>query len=118
MKRMLLLLALAAGCAHEKPAPATTAATETKSEPQPVAAHEHAAAAAQPAALYDNLGNHHRAITTKVPEAQRYFDQGLRLTFAFNHEEAQRSFEAAAARDPSCAICYWGAAMVLGPNYK
>ena len=41
-------------------------------------------------------------------------DQGLRLTFAFNHEEAQRSFEAAAARDPSCAVCYWGAALVLG----
>ncbi|HEX8954039.1 MAG TPA: hypothetical protein VF945_19425, partial [Polyangia bacterium] len=69
-----------------------------------------------PAKLYDDLGEHHRAVSTRVPEAQRFFDQGLRLAYAFNHEEAQRSFEAAAAHDPSCAICWWGAALVLGPN--
>jgi tetratricopeptide (TPR) repeat protein len=115
MKRMILALALVAGCAHEKAA-APPAAAETKSEPQP---HEHAAAAtAQAAKLYDNLGDFHRATSTKNVEAQRFFDQGLRLTYAFNHEEAQRSFEAAAARDPSCAACYWGAALVLGPNYN
>jgi tetratricopeptide (TPR) repeat protein len=114
MKRLLLALALVAGCAHEKAAP-PPAAAEAKTEPQP---HEHMAAATQPAKLYDNLGDHHRAISTKNAEAQMYFDQGLRLNFAFNHEEAQRSFEAAAARDPSCAICWWGAALVLGPNYN
>ncbi|MGZ3428516.1 MAG: tetratricopeptide repeat protein [Polyangia bacterium] len=114
MKRIALVGLLVAGCAHEKPA----TVAQAKTEPQPVAAHEHAAAAAQPAKLYDDLGDYHRAVTTKVPEAQRYFDQGLRLTYAFNHEEAQRSFEAAAAHDPSCAACYWGAAMVLGPNYN
>ncbi|HEX6838857.1 MAG TPA: hypothetical protein VF334_19900, partial [Polyangia bacterium] len=88
--------------------------------PQPAATHEHehAAAAEQQAKLYDNLGDHHRAISTTNGEAQRFFDQGLRLTYAFNHEEAGRSFEAAAARDPSCAICFWGAALVLGPNYN
>jgi tetratricopeptide (TPR) repeat protein len=118
MKRILLALTLVAGCAHEKAASAPATATETKTEPQPVAAHEHPAAAAQTAKLYDNLGDFHRAVSTQNAEAQRYFDQGLKLTWAFNHEEAQRSFEAAAARDPSCAACYWGAALVLGPNYN
>lgn len=118
MKRIVLAsIIAAASCAHDKSAaPTPTAATETKTEPQP--AHEHAAAAPQQAKLYDNLGTYHRAISTKVDEAQRFFDQGLRLTYAFNHEEAGRSFEAAAARDPSCAICDWGAALVLGPNYN
>jgi tetratricopeptide (TPR) repeat protein len=115
MRRLVWAFLLVAGCAHEKAAtPPATA--ETKTEAQP---HEHmAAAGAQPAKLYDNLGEYHRAASTKNAEAQRYFDQGLRLTYAFNHEEAQRSFEAAAARDPSCAICWWGAALVLGPNYN
>ncbi len=117
MNKLVLALALVAGCAHEqaKTNPAAAPAAEAKAQP-PAAPAPAAQAAAQPEKLFDNLGDHHRAISTRVPEAQRYFDQGLRLTFAFNHEEAQRSFEAAAARDPSCAICYWGAALVLGPN--
>src|SRR5438874_15490 len=90
------------GCAHDKPPPLAAA---TKTEPQPLVAHEHGAGAGQPAKLFDNLGNHHRAISSKSPEAQRWFDQGLRLTFAFNHEEAQRSFERAAEIDPTCAAC-------------
>jgi tetratricopeptide (TPR) repeat protein len=118
MKRTMMLAALlVGGCAHEQAATPPKAA-EAKTEPQPVAAHEHPAAAAQPARLYDDLGSFHRAVSTKNAEAQRFFDQGLKLTWAFNHEEAQRSFEAAAARDPACAACYWGAAMVLGPNYN
>jgi tetratricopeptide (TPR) repeat protein len=68
--------------------------------------------------LYDNLGDYHRAITTSSPEAQRWFDQGLRLTYAFNHEEAGRSFAVAAAKDPQCSACLWGAALILGPNYN
>jgi tetratricopeptide (TPR) repeat protein len=66
--------------------------------------------------LYDNLGNHHHAITTSSEEAQRYFDQGLRLSYAFNHAEAIRSFRHAAELDPECAMCYWGVAYALGPN--
>lgn len=66
--------------------------------------------------LYDNLGDHHVPITTDVPEAQQYFDQGMRLTYAFNHEEAIRSFREAARLDPDCAMCYWGIALALGPN--
>ncbi|MEX0872388.1 MAG: hypothetical protein WDZ65_11240, partial [Aquisalimonadaceae bacterium] len=66
--------------------------------------------------LYDDLGDHHVPITTDVPEAQRYFDQGMRLAYAFNHEEAIRSFQEAARRDPACAMCYWGIALAYGPN--
>jgi tetratricopeptide (TPR) repeat protein len=72
--------------------------------------------AAPNAPLYDNLGNLHHAITTSSPEAQRYFDQGLTLSYAFNHAEAIRSFKQALAIDPDCAMCYWGVAFALGPN--
>ena len=68
------------------------------------------------APLYDNLGNLHHEITTSSPEAQRYFDQGLTLSYAFNHAEAIRSFQQAASIDPECAMCYWGIAFALGPN--
>lgn len=73
-----------------------------------------AGAAAVP--LYDNLGNLHRAVTTNSPEAQSYFDQGLRLTYAFNHPEAIRAYREAARLDPTCAMCYWGEALAYGPN--
>jgi tetratricopeptide (TPR) repeat protein len=66
--------------------------------------------------LFTNLGTYHRGITTAVPRAQAYFDQGLRLTYAFNHDEAIRAFRYAAALDPACAMCYWGVANALGPN--
>jgi len=66
-------------------------------------------------AIIEGLGSHHMAITA-TPEAQRLFDQGLRLAYGFNHPEAERSFRAAAATDPSCAMCWWGTALVLGPN--
>jgi tetratricopeptide (TPR) repeat protein len=66
--------------------------------------------------LYDNLGHHHHAVSTRVPQAQRYFDQGLRLYYAFNHAEAIRAFREAARLDPGCAMCYWGTALALGPN--
>jgi tetratricopeptide (TPR) repeat protein len=66
--------------------------------------------------LYDNLGNHAVTISTKVPLAQQYFNQGMRLTYGFNHGEAIRSFRAAIAADPRCAICWWGVAFALGPN--
>jgi len=66
--------------------------------------------------LYTDLGSHHRAITTRVPDTQRYFDQGLRLVFGFNHGEAIRAFAEAARLDPSCAMCYWGIAYAYGPH--
>ena len=93
----------------------------------PVAAasqeHEHAAAAApaaapagEPEPLYDDLGTLHKKVTTTSPQAQRYFDQGLRLTYAFNHDEAIRSFTEGTKLDPGCAMCWWGIAYGLGPN--
>ena len=66
--------------------------------------------------LIENLGKLHRPISTTVPLAQRYFDQGLLLTYGFNHEEAINSFREAARLDSTCAICYWGVAFALGPN--
>lgn len=68
------------------------------------------------APLFKNLGNLHHPITTKSGLAQRYFDQGLTLTYAFNHKEAVRSFKAAASLDSKCAMCFWGIALALGPN--
>ncbi len=72
---------------------------------------------ARGAFVYEGLGTLHRPVTAS-PEAQRWFDQGLRLTYAFNHDEAARSFARGAEIDPSCAMCFWGAAYVLGPNYN
>jgi tetratricopeptide (TPR) repeat protein len=66
--------------------------------------------------LFDNLGRHHYAITTATPFAQRYFDQGLRLYYGFNHAESIRAFEEAIRQDPDCAMCYWGIALAHGPN--
>ena len=66
--------------------------------------------------LYDDLGELHHEISSPVPEAQQYFDQGLRLVYGFNHAEAIRSFEQAIEFDGRCAICYWGVALALGPN--
>jgi tetratricopeptide (TPR) repeat protein len=68
------------------------------------------------APLFDGMGNHHHPITTSSPDAQRYFDQGLVIDFAFNHAESARSFRAAQKLDPECAMCYWGEALALGPN--
>jgi tetratricopeptide (TPR) repeat protein len=66
--------------------------------------------------LYDNLGDYHREISTTTPAVQAYFDQGLRLYYAFNHPEAIRAFRAAARADSLCAMCYWGEALAWGPN--
>jgi len=66
----------------------------------------------------EGLGSYHREITTSSPEAQAFFDQGLRLLYAFNHDEAARSFARAAELDPQCAVCFWGISYALGPNYN
>ena len=73
---------------------------------------------AKGAVLLPDLGAHRRAVTTAAKEAQAFFDQGLALTYGFNHDEAARSFARAAQIDPTCAMCFWGAALTLGPNYN
>lgn len=70
------------------------------------------------APLFGDLGNYHHAVTTKSPAAQEYFDQGLRLMYGFNHDEAILSFKEAAKLDPDCAMAYWGIALAHGPNYN
>lgn len=72
--------------------------------------------AQKPVALLPGLGTLHHPVSTKNQEAQRYFDQGLRMTFGFNHEEAIRSFQRAAELDPQMAMAWWGVAYALGPN--
>jgi hypothetical protein len=66
--------------------------------------------------LIDGLGGYTMPITTSSPLAQKYFDQGLRLMYGFNHPEAIRAFEVAGQIDPGCAMCSWGVALALGPN--
>jgi tetratricopeptide (TPR) repeat protein len=68
------------------------------------------------APLLPNLGNRHHKVTTSNEDAQRYFDQGVTLCWAFNHPEAIRSFQRAAKLDPDCAMAQWGLAFAYGPN--
>lgn len=97
----LLVLALGAGYACTSPRP---------QDPPP------APAAPVGATLLEGLGDYKREITTAEPQAQRWFDQGLMLSYGFNHDAAERSFLKAVEADPSCAMCWWGAALVLGPH--
>ncbi len=66
--------------------------------------------------LWTGIGSTTWKITTANERAQAYFDQGLRLAYAFNHDEARRAFRMAQKLDPDCAMCFWGEALVLGPN--
>ena len=95
-------------------------AGDGKNAPQVDHAHTHVPRRVVPdgagAPLFNDLGDFHRSISTQSEMAQRYFDQGLILAYGFNHAEAYRAFKEASAQDPSCAICAWGEAYVLGPN--
>ena len=68
------------------------------------------------APLFDNMGSFAMPITTADADAQKYFNQGMVLAFAFNHAESIRSFKAAQTLDPNCAMCFWGEALATGPN--
>ncbi len=68
------------------------------------------------ATLLDGLGNYHMPISTDNRDVQQWFDQGLMLTYGFNHDAAERSFLKALELEPECAMCWWGASLVLGPN--
>jgi len=74
--------------------------------------------AAKPATLVTGLGDLHHPVSTKNDEAQKFFDQGLRYIYAFNHDEAARSFTRATELDSKLAIAYWGVAEAVGPNYN
>src|ERR1700732_4444546 len=82
-------------------------------------AQEHAShMQAHSVTLVAGLGDWHHPVSTKNPEAQAFFDQGLRFIYAFNHDEAARSFQHAAELDPQLAMAYWGVAEAVGPNYN
>ena len=123
----LLVLALALFVACQPIMPVEQAATEAT----PVATeeataeghthadgeeHSHDMSAEGELHLMDNLGSHSHAITTDSDMAQGYFNQGLILSYAFNHELAVASFQEALKHDAECAMCYWGIAWALGPN--
>lgn len=75
-----------------------------------------AVAASSAVPFFTGIGPHTRQVTTSSAEAQRYFDQGLAFLYAFNHDEAIRSFQAAAELDPTCAMAWWGVACAAGPH--
>ena len=82
-------------------------------------AQDHAVhASVHPVTLVQGLGNLHHPVSTHNPQAQQFFDQGLRFIYAFNHDEAARSFQHAAELDPALAMAYWGVAEAVGPNYN
>src|SRR5262249_24275389 len=82
-------------------------------------AQEHSAhTQSKPATLMQGYGDQHHPVSTSSDQAQQFFDQGLRQIYAFNHDEAARSFQRAPDVDPQLAMTYWGVAEAVGPNYK
>ncbi|HXT25858.1 MAG TPA: hypothetical protein VN749_13630 [Candidatus Eisenbacteria bacterium] len=73
---------------------------------------------AKPATLMQGYGDLHHPVSTDNAQAQQFFDQGLRQIYAFNHDEAARSFQRAADLDRKLAMAYWGVAEAVGPNYN
>ena len=100
------LLALSSSCRNASPV-AGSEPTPAVSPPQMAMVGAH---------LLEGLGDYHFPITSKHPDVQRWFDQGLMLTYGFNHDAAERSFLKATELDPECAMCWWGASLVLGPH--
>jgi tetratricopeptide (TPR) repeat protein len=94
---------------------ASVAATPRKSETAPFQPATMKAAPGD-VPIYKDLGCMSFKLDKVSPKVQAYFDQGLRLSFAFNHAEAQRAFHAAQKLDPGCGLCFWGESLVLGPN--
>jgi len=82
------------------------------------AAQGHTMGTAKPVTMMTGLGDLHHPVSTSNASAQEFFDQGLRLIYAFNHDEAARSFQKAAELDPKLAMAYWGIAEAVGPNYN
>src|SRR5947208_14998184 len=84
-----------------------------------LSAQDHANhAQSRPVTMVSGLGDLHHPVSTSNAEAQKFFDQGLRFIYAFNHDEAARSFGHAAELDPKLAMAYWGVAEAVGPNYN
>ncbi|MBT8367340.1 MAG: hypothetical protein KJP23_21825 [Deltaproteobacteria bacterium] len=104
----LLIAVLGGGIPAIQPSAATE--TPSKNDVQSIAVP------GQIAPRLQNLGDHEFPVTTNSARAQLFINQGMMLTYGFNHAEATRSFREAARLDPNCAMAYWGMALVLGPN--
>lgn len=119
---LLFLILILAGCKHRKTISSEEEITATKVSSKfsciPAVNDTLWYASNNKAPLFNNLGNHHFSISTRSDLAQKYFNQGLILAYGFNHAEAARSFYYATKLDQKCAMCYWGYAYVLGPNYN
>ncbi|HEY8379046.1 MAG TPA: hypothetical protein VIK91_21285, partial [Nannocystis sp.] len=121
--RTALALALAlVACGGRSAADAPTSPPDSKPTRPPVGDDRGESwtlsSIARGAQLFDDLGDHKRPISTRSEEAQAFFNQGLALLYAFNHDEAARSFARAVELDSTCAMCLWGVAYALGPNYN
>ena len=107
---------------QEKPPPAAAApppqSSSMASMPGAPGAPASLADWARGAQIFEGMGTFHRKISSSSAEAQAYFDQGMRFMWAFNHDEASRSFARSAQLDPRCGICLWGLALTVGPNYN
>src|SRR4051794_25558918 len=112
-----VIMATLGACGRTTPSPTPASALP---EPAPSAASDMPGMGHLPMTLadwskgampYDGLGDFHRKVTTVSEDAQKYFDQGMRLLWAFNHDESTRSFAKAVQLDPQCAMCYWGVAL-------
>jgi len=107
---------LTSGAAWQASAQTAPAVTQHKHYDTPPG-YDQAPAPGQPLApRLQNLGVHTFPVSTKVPSAQLFMNQGLNLVYGFNHAEAARAFAEASRLDPSLAMAYWGQALVLGPN--
>jgi tetratricopeptide (TPR) repeat protein len=122
MKRTCLAIVVALlGCVPKNTGSPQSSPPATQTEATP---GEHVMPAwsldalAEGAVALPDLGKHQRAVTTQSAQAQAFFNQGLALTYGFNHDEAARSYAAAGSMDPTCAMCWWGAAYTMGPNYN
>jgi tetratricopeptide (TPR) repeat protein len=121
MPSIVLWVVAAAALAADPAAAASPAASPAPGacheRPDPIALEADPRTATGPIApVLKDLGKNHHAVTTKSQKAQAFFDQGLLLTYGFNHMEALRAFKEAARLDPDCVMAYWGWALVLGPN--
>ena len=117
---VFVVLAAGVGCASTPTPPPGTEAPQTTGAVAPSRANPGEASGtfapapstvrglAKGAIMLDDLGTYHLGVTAS-PAAQAWFDQGLRLTYGFNHDEATRSFARGAELDPACAMCFWGA---------
>ncbi|MEM6485535.1 MAG: hypothetical protein AAF662_11200 [Pseudomonadota bacterium] len=110
--KLLVVVLSASACSHKGVSTADSSIPGFEAE-APVSPELIAQAQAP---LLEGLGDFTHAISAKNSAVQRYFDQGMIMAAGFNHAEAVRSFRAAQRLDPSCAICFWGEAMAIGPN--